>query len=144
MTIRTRLASVLRARKAQEDIARGAVTRANARLADTVAEAAARHDSMEGWAVPRGGDAASYMAAIAAGRALATALSEARALERVARAETDVEVENLREAAKRRRSVEKLVERTIEAQRVKELADAQRAADEVAGQRAAGGRGETR
>ncbi|WP_026421633.1 flagellar FliJ family protein [Actinokineospora inagensis] len=142
MTIRTKLAAVLRARKAQEDIAKGELTRANARLADAGAHTDTRAESMRAWAGPRDGDAASYLAAIAAGRALAAALSEARAAERAAHGETEVEAAKLREAAKARRGVEKLVERATEDERLAGLAAEQKAADEVAVSRH--GRGEQR
>ncbi|WP_018685603.1 hypothetical protein [Actinokineospora enzanensis] len=135
MTIRSRLASVLRARKAQEDIARGEVARANARLADAGELTVERAGAMERWAVPRNGDAAGYLAAVAAGRALASALYEARTQEDAAREISETEVDKLREAARRRRSVEKLVERGVEERRVKDLAAEQRAADEVGSRR---------
>ncbi|RLK53655.1 hypothetical protein [Actinokineospora cianjurensis] len=135
MTIRTKLAAVLRARRAQEDIAKSAVTRANARLAEAGLHAESRAESMRAWGGPRDGDAVSYVAAVAAGRALASALSEARAQERALRSESEVESGRLREAAQRRRGVEKLVERVTEEERLANIAAEQRAADEVAGQR---------
>ncbi|GAA3043497.1 hypothetical protein [Actinokineospora globicatena] len=135
MTIRTKLAAVLRARRAQEDIAKSAVTMANARLTEAGSYVESRAESMRAWSGPRDGDATSYLAAVAAGRALASALSEARAHERAMRSESEVEAGRLREAAQRRRGVEKLVERVTEEERLANLAAEQRVADEVAGQR---------
>jgi flagellar protein FliJ len=139
MSIQSRLSAVLRARRAQESVAQGDLAKANAEVDRANARTAAREASMESWGAPASGSTTAYLAAVAAGRALATALTDAIAAEDAARTEAAVNQDQLRAAAQRRRSVEKLVERAAEAGKREELAAEQRGTDEIAGARHAGG-----
>jgi flagellar protein FliJ len=131
----SRLDAVLRVRRAQEGAAQGDLARANAEVGRARRRTARRAASMEGWAGPDGGDPTAYLAAVAAGRALAVALAMATTEEEAARTEALVNQDQLRAAAQRRRSVEKLVERAAEQNRVEELAAEQSAVDDIAGVR---------
>lgn len=135
MTIRSRLATVLRARRAQEDIARGEVARANAALTEARSQADARAAALDDWSGPRGGDSTTYLASVAAGRALASALGAARQAEHHAKDDADTNADRLRAAAQRRRSVEKLTERALAVQRAEELAAQQRVLDDISATR---------
>lgn len=139
MSITSRLAAVLRARRAQESLAQGDLARANAEVDRAQERTAGRTASMDDWGSPAGGHSSAYLAAIAAGRALAFSLSAAQAEEEIARTEAAVNQDQLRAAAQRRRSVEKLVERAAEQFRLSELAAEQRGIDDLTGTRHAGG-----
>jgi hypothetical protein len=139
VSITSRLSAVLRARRAQETLAQGDLARANAEVDRAQERTAGRTESMDAWDGPVGGHSSAYLAAIAAGRALAFALSAAQAEEEIARTEVAVNQDQLRAAAQRRRSVEKLVERAAEQFRLSELAAEQRGVDDLTGSRHAGG-----
>ena len=139
MSITSRLAAVLRARRAQESLAQGDLARANAEVDRAQEKTADRSASMDGWGGPPSGHSSAYLAAVAAGRALAFALSAAQADEELARTEAAVNQDQLRAAAQRRRSVEKLVERAAEQFRLSELAAEQRGVDDLTGTRHASG-----
>jgi flagellar FliJ protein len=139
MSITSRLTAVLRARRAQETVAQGDLAKANAEVYRANARTAARSASMEDWGSPSSGSSTAYLAAVAAGRALASALTDAVAAEDAARTEAAANHDQLRAAAQRRRSVEKLVERADEAGRREELAAEQRGTDDISGARHAGG-----
>lgn len=129
---RFRLAAVLRARLAQEDVAQAAVVRARgagqtARTATTSREAALLATD-----APPAGTAMAVVAALAARRSLAADLAAARHGEIVAEVRVDARLADLAEAAKRRRVVEKLAERHAAERRAREGAAEQRALDEVA------------
>lgn len=139
MTVRSRLAAVLRARRAQEDIARAEMARANAAVAAARGRVARRADALDEWGGPEGGHSASYLASIAAGQALAHALRDAMAMEQAAQDDAAVNREHLKHAARHRRSVEKLTERAEEAARKDELAAQQRVIDDLSNSRPYGG-----
>jgi flagellar protein FliJ len=139
VSITSRLGAVLRARRAQETLAQGDLARANAEVEQAQAQTADREESMDSWPGPVSGDSNAYLAAVAAGRALASALSAAQAAEEAARTEAAVNQDQLRVAAQRRRSVEKLVERAAEQGRLADLAAEQRGVDDLSGARHLGG-----
>jgi flagellar protein FliJ len=141
VTIRSRLAAVLRARRAQEDIARGALARANAQLDQARAVVSGRGESLTEWTGPRGGDSNAFLASVAAGRALAESLGRAEAARDQAHSGAEDSRDVLRGAAQRRRSVEKLVERAQDQYRRDNLAAEQRSADDLTTGRAAGSGG---
>jgi flagellar FliJ protein len=140
MTRRFRLATVLRARHAQEDAAKGAVLRARA-VAQTTADRHARRErELTDLPTLNGGPAAWYMAALAARQAQAGELTAAAGLaaadaEQVQQAATD-----LAGTAVRRRSVETLADRHAAAAQQAELEAGQRAIDELAATRRPTGR----
>ncbi|MFL6142453.1 MAG: flagellar FliJ family protein [Labedaea sp.] len=134
----SRLGAVLRARRVQEDVAKGAVARANAEVAEARTRTTDRAGSMERWSGPNDGTNTAYLASVAAGRALAQALRDAVQAERFALAGADESRDRLLEAAQRRRGVEKLVERAAAAHRQHELATEQRVVDDLAVGRRAG------
>ncbi|WP_157767599.1 MULTISPECIES: cell envelope biogenesis protein TolA [Actinosynnema] len=139
MSVGSRLAAVLRARRAQEDMARGDVARANAAVAQASAGVARREEQLDGWSGPEGGDPTAYLASVAAGRAMAQALGAAEQARREAEDAATGRQDVLREAATRRRTVEKLTERAADQARKDELAAAQRVVDDLWGGRTGGG-----
>jgi len=127
-----RLASVLRARQAQEDAARGEVVRARHAAAQAAETAAAKDRSLANHQMPNEDTARALVAALTARQAMAASLAMARQLAGIAEAQVVRETEELTEAAKRRRTVEKLAERHAEQHRRKVQAADQNALDELA------------
>jgi flagellar protein FliJ len=132
MSRRSRLAMVLRARKAQEDLAKGYVLRA--RVAEHAAADAIvdRERELDASSQPVAGNAFAVVAALAARHSLAAAASAARRAHRVAEEETAGLAAELTEAAKRRQVMEKLVDRHLAEERAQELVAEQAVLDEIA------------
>jgi flagellar export protein FliJ len=127
-----RLAPVLRARKAQEDAAHGALNQSRAEIRHAQALVKRRRLDLVGADAPSEGSARAMVASLVARQSLAASLSGAQRM--VTDAE-DVEQERLAalaEAAKRRRAVEMLSERHAEAVRAHDLKVDQRALDDLA------------
>jgi flagellar FliJ protein len=130
-----RLSSVLRARQAQEDAARGAVLRARsdaARAADKQARsehALAEHDVVEE------SESIAFVAAQAARQALAAEIAAASRATAAALGVVDQRMDELTVAAIRRRSVERLAERHAEDVRREDARSGQNQLDELAGTR---------
>jgi flagellar export protein FliJ len=127
-----RLAPVLRARKAQEDIAQGALNQSQAEVRHARALAKRRQLDLVGADAPSEGSARAMVAAMVARQSLAAGLSGAQRM--VTEAE-DVERDRmaaLADAAKRRRAVEMLAERHTEALRDHDLRTDQAHLDELA------------
>lgn len=122
--MRFRLATVLRARQAQEDMARGVTARARAEAdaaAGLVRRAERRLDDQD---LPGTGVASAYAAAIWARQALAGALGDAITAAHHADAVTQARVAELAAAAVRRKALERLAERhAAELRRAEEAAD---------------------
>jgi len=127
-----RLASVLRARQAQEDAARGEVLRARRDAAQAADEAAAKDRTLANHEVPDEDTARALVAALTARQAMAATLAIARQLAVVAESRVDEQTQELTEAAKRRRTVEKLAERHAEQARRHAQAADQSMLDELA------------
>ena len=127
-----RLASVLRARQAQEDAARGEVVRARHAAALAADTAAKKDRDLANHQMPSEDTARALVAALTARQAMAASLALARHLAGMAEARVTEQTGELTEAAKRRRTVEKLAERHAEQhRRVAQAAD-QSALDELA------------
>ena len=127
-----RLSPVLRARKAQEDAARGAVNQSRAEIREAQALAKRRHLDLVGAQAPTEGTARAMVASLVARQSLAAGLFSARRM--VADAE-EVERERLAmlaDAAKRRRAVELMAERHAELVRAHDLRVDQAGLDELA------------
>jgi flagellar protein FliJ len=127
-----RLSSLLRARQAQEDVAKGAVARARraqeaARRAAAAGEAAL-HDTTR----PMTGTAHAIIAAISAQRAMAAGLAAARQTVLDSERHHADSMAELAAAASRRRTVERLAERHTEDLQRADLVAEQRAIDEIA------------
>jgi flagellar protein FliJ len=127
-----RLASVLRARQAQEDAARGEVVRARQAAAEAAEAAATKDRDLANHQMPDEDSARALVAALTARQAMAASLAMARQLAGVAEARVAQQTEELTEAAKRRRTVEKLAERHAEQSRRHAQAADQSALDELA------------
>jgi flagellar FliJ protein len=126
-----RLGPVLRARKAQEDAARGAVNQSRADIRDAEALVKRRHLDLVGADAPTEGTARSMVASLVARQSLAAGLFSAHRM--VSDAE-EVERERmavLADAAKRRRAVEMMAERHAEMVRANDLRKDQAALDEI-------------
>jgi len=132
MTRRFRLASVLRARQAQEDAARGEVLRARRGAAQAADAAETRDRNLAGHQMPSEDNARAVVAALTARGAMAASLAAARQLHAAADAHVADRSGELTEAAKRRRTVEKLAERHAEQRRRRDQHADQSALDELA------------
>ena len=126
-----RLGPVLRARKAQEDTARGAVSQSRAEIRDAQALVKRRQLDLVGSDAPTEGTARAMVASMVARQSLAASLSGAQRMvgdaEQVERERLAV----LADAAKRRRAVEMLAERHAETVRANDLRTDQAALDEL-------------
>lgn len=133
MMRRFRLASVLRARQAQEDAARGAVQRARADATRAVDQQAQHEHALAGHDVVVRAESLAFVAAQAARQALAAEISVATRVSAAARAVVDERLDDLTCAAVRRRSVEKLAERHEQDLRREDARAGQHQLDELAG-----------
>lgn len=127
-----RLGPVLRARKAQEDVARGAVVQSRAEVRDAAAMVKRRQLELAGADAPSEGTARAMVASMVARQSLAATLSGAHQLVADAEEQTRERVAELADAAKRRRAVESMAERHAEAVRLHDLAVDQANLDELA------------
>ncbi len=127
-----RLGPVLRARKAQEDVARGAVVQSRAEVRDAAAMVKRRQLELAGADAPTEGTARAMVASMVARQSLAATLSGAHQLVADAEEQTRERVAELADAAKRRRAVEAMAERHAEAVRQHDLAVDQANLDELA------------
>ncbi|MEN3309205.1 MAG: flagellar protein FliJ, partial [Micromonosporaceae bacterium] len=117
---RFRLGAVLRARLAQEDAAKSEVARARQDAAQAAEFARHQGRRLRARGVPVDGSARAIAAALAARHSLAIALAEADQLADEARDRTADQIAVLAEAAKARRSVERLAERYTAAGQLRE------------------------
>ncbi|GAA3930560.1 flagellar export protein FliJ [Actinoplanes auranticolor] len=127
-----RLGPVLRARKAQEDAAKGAVIQSRQQIREAQALVKRRHLDLAGADAPTEGTARAMVASMVARQSMAATLSGAHRM--VADAE-DVAREKqaeLADAAKRRRAVELMAERHAETVKAHDLKVDQLAVDEMA------------
>lgn len=127
-----RLAPVLRARKAQEDAARGAVVQSRAEQADAAALVKRRQLELAGADAPSEGTARAMVASLVARQSLAASLAGAHRMVADAEEVTQEKVAELADAAKRRRAVEMMAERHAELVKAHDLKTDQDTIDELA------------
>jgi len=127
-----RLSPVLRARKAQEDAARGAVSQSRSEIRDAQQLVRRRHLDLVGSQAPSEGTARAMVASLVARQSLAGALMSAQ---RIVKDAEELERERLAvlaDAAKRHRAVELMAERHAEMVRANDLRTDQANLDELA------------
>jgi hypothetical protein len=127
-----RLGPVLRARKAQEDAARGAVIQSRAEIREAQALAKRRALDLTGAEAPTEGTARAMVASMVARQSLAASLSGAHRVVADAEELTREKIAELADAAKRRRAVELMAERHAETVRQHDLKTDQANIDELA------------
>ena len=127
-----RLGPVLRARKAQEDVARGAVNQSRAEIRDAQALVKRRHLDLVGSEAPTEGTARAIVASLAARQSLAAGLFGAQRMVHDAEEVNRDRMAVLADAAKRRRAVEMLAERHADSVRAHDLRVDQAVLDELA------------
>ena len=127
-----RLGPVLRARKAQEDAARGAVIQSRQEIRAAQALAKRRALDLAGADAPTEGTARAMVASMVARQSLAAGLSGAHGMVADAEDLTREKVAALADAAKRRRAVEMMAERHAETVRRHDIRTDQANLDELA------------
>ncbi|WP_232344834.1 MULTISPECIES: cell envelope biogenesis protein TolA [Actinoplanes] len=127
-----RLSPVLRARKAQEDGARGAVIQSRADVRDAQALVKRRHLDLVGQDAPSEGSARAMVAALVARQSLAAGLFDAQRMVTDAEEVEREKVAALTDAAKRRRAVEMMSERHAALVKAHDLRTDQANLDELA------------
>ncbi len=127
-----RLGPVLRARKAQEDSARGAVIQSRREIRDAQALVKRRALDLAGADAPTEGTARAMVASMVARQSLAASLTGAHRMVADAEELTREKVAELADAAKRRRAVEMMAERHAEVVRRHDLKTDQANLDELA------------
>lgn len=127
-----RLGPVLRARKAQEDAAKGAVIQSRQEIVHAQALVKRRQLDLAGADAPTEGTARAMVASMVARQSLAAGVSGAHRMVTDAEEATRAKVAELADAAKRRRAVEMMAERHAETVRRHDLAADQANLDELA------------
>ncbi|GIE27940.1 hypothetical protein Ait01nite_009850 [Actinoplanes italicus] len=127
-----RLAPVLRARKAQEDAARGAVIQSRAEIREAEALVKRRKLDLVGADAPSEGSARAMVAALVARQSLAAGLFDAQRMVTGAEQIEQEKLAVLADAAKRRRAVEMMAERHAVTVKAHDLRTDQAALDELA------------
>ena len=127
-----RLGPVLRARKAQEDAARGAVLQSRAEIRDAEALVRRRKLDLVGQDAPTEGSARAMVAALVARQSLAAGVISAQRLVSDAEEIEQEKMAALTDAAKRRRAVEMMAERHAATVRDHDLRTDQANLDELA------------
>ena len=127
-----KLAPVLRARKAQEDAAQGALNQSRAEIRHAQALVKRKRLDLVGADAPTEGSARAMVASLVARQSLAASLSGAQRMVTDAEEVERERLTALAEAAKRRRAVEMLAERHAEAVRAHDLKVDQANLDDIA------------
>ncbi len=127
-----RLGPVLRARKAQEDAAKGAVIQSRQEIRDAQAMVKRRQLDLYGADAPNEGTARAMVASMVARQSMAATLSGAHRMVADAEEIAREKQAELADAAKRRRAVELMAERHAETVRAHDLRTEQLAVDEMA------------
>jgi flagellar export protein FliJ len=127
-----RLGPVLRARKAQEDAARGAVLQSRQEILHAQALVKRRQLDLAGADAPNEGTARAMVASMVARQSMAATLSGAHRMVADAEELTREKQAELADAAKRRRAVESMAERHAELVRAHDLRTEQNNLDEMA------------
>lgn len=133
MKRRFRLASVLRVRRIQEEVARAEVVRANAEVHAAWTETERRQALLEARRGTVNGASSAFLGALTAGLARASDLSAARAAHQLAREHAATQAAAWTETAARVSALESLEERHRIAVQQADDAAAQRASDDRAG-----------
>jgi flagellar export protein FliJ len=131
MSQKFKLTTVLRARRAVEDVAKGAVLAARADVAEADVEISRRERVLADSAVSGSGNALAVAASLAARQSLAAGLAAAHQMRRLSEEVVDQRVADLAGKAQARRTVEKLEERHTAMVRAHELGVEQLAVDEL-------------
>jgi flagellar export protein FliJ len=126
-----RLGPVLRARKAQEDVARGAVNLSRAEIREAQSLVKRRQLDLVGSEAPTEGTARAMVASLVARQSLAAGLTGAQRMVGDAEAVERERLAVLADAAKRRRAVELMAERHTELLRAHDLRKEQATLDEL-------------
>ena len=127
-----RLGPVLRARKAQEDAAKGAVNRSRQEIREAQALVKRRQLDLVGADAPTEGTARAMVASMVARQSMAATLSGAHRMVADAEELAREKQAELADAAKRRRAVESMAERHAAAVKAHDLRTEQLAIDEMA------------
>jgi flagellar export protein FliJ len=127
-----RLSPVLRARKAQEDSARGAVNQSRTEIREAQALVKRRQLDLVGSQAPSEGTARAMVASLVARQSLAAGLNSAQRMVNDAEQVNRERMAVLADAAKRRRAVEMMAERHAETVRSHDLRVDQANLDELA------------
>jgi flagellar FliJ protein len=127
-----KLAPVMRARKAQEDVAQGALNQSRAEIRHARALVKRRELDLVGADAPSEGSARAMVASLVARQSLAASLFGAQRMVTDAEEVERERLAALSDAAKRRRAVEMLSERHAETVRHHDLRVDQAAIDELA------------
>lgn len=127
-----RLAPVLRARKAQEDAARGAVIQSRADIREAQALVKRRRLELIGADAPSEGSARAMVAALVARQSLAAGVFGAQRMVTDAEEVERERLAALSDAAKRRRAVEMMAERHAATVKAHDLRTDQAGLDELA------------
>jgi flagellar FliJ protein len=127
-----RLSPVLRARKAQEDSARGAVNQSRAEIRQAEALVKRRQLDLVGSQAPSEGTARAMVASLVARQSLAAGLTSAQRMVNDAEQVNRERMAVLADAAKRRRAVEMMAERHAETVKDHDLRVDQANIDELA------------
>ena len=127
-----RLGPVLRARKAQEDAAKGAVIQSRQEIREAQALVKRRQLDLAGADAPTEGTARAMVASMVARQSMAATLSGAHRMVAVAEDLAREKQAELADAAKRRRAVESMAERHAAAVKAHDLRTEQLAIDEMA------------
>ena len=127
-----RLGPVLRARKAQEDAAKGAIIQSRQEIRDAQALVKRRQLDLAGADAPTEGTARAMVASMVARQSMAATVSGAHRMVADAEEIAREKQAELADAAKRRRAVEMMAERHAETVRAHDLRTEQLAVDEMA------------
>ena len=127
-----RLGPVLRARKAQEDAAKGAVIQSRQEIRDAQALVKRRQLDLAGADAPTEGTARAMVASMVARQSMAATISGAHRMVADAEELAREKQADLADAAKRRRAVEMMAERHAETVRAHDLKTEQKNVDEMA------------
>src|SRR5690349_21818169 len=127
-----RLTPVLRARKAQEDAARGDLIQSRSEIRDAQALVKRRQLDLVGADAPSEGSARAMVAALVARQSLAAGLFDAQRMVTSAEVIEQEKLAALADAAKRRRAVELMSERHAATVKAHDLRTDQAALDELA------------
>jgi flagellar FliJ protein len=126
-----RLGAVLRARKAQEDMAKAAVVRARADATAAVQRVRARERDLGSRRLPDAATSAAYAATLMSRQSLAGELAAAIGLSQIADEGVQERMHELTDAAIQRRTIEKLQERHDATRKRTEAAAEARAVDDI-------------